>query len=343
MSSPWVVTAVRRVPLVAVVLAALLLAVAVGTASAQEAGLDRARTEREQLGANLTNIVQEFDQLTAAIAETQSKRDRLEVEVSALQAAAAAVRSVLVRQAIRAYTHGDFGPFGELLDAVAPEDAIERSRMLAGLSLREREIAERAVVARDAFTARRADLDRTLAELRDREAHAAGIRAQLEAAFARAKATEAELSSRQSRQRLLSRIGQHGLYACPMGRPYAFTDTWGAPRSGGRRHKGVDMFAPYGGNVYAITNGVITRLSNGGLGGIGLYIKGDDGNLYYYAHLKTIMPGYGPGRRVEAGELIAYNGDTGNARGGPPHVHMEVRPGGGENVDPYPYAAAACF
>ncbi|MGH8885678.1 MAG: murein hydrolase activator EnvC family protein [Egibacteraceae bacterium] len=336
-------TAVRRAPLLAVVLAAVLLVVPVGSAGAQEVGLEQARTEREQLSTKITNITQEFDQLTAAIAETQTKRDRLEGEVGALQAAAAAARGVLTRQAVRAYTHGGFGPLGELFTAVAPGEAIERARMLAGLSLREREVAEQAVIARDALAVRRADLDGTLAELRDYEARAAALRAQLEAAFARAKATEAELASRQTRQRQVSRAGQRGLYACPMGGPYAFTDTWGAPRSGGRWHKGVDLFAPYGGNVYAITNGVITRSSNGGLGGIGLYMKGDDGNLYYYAHLERIVPGYGPGRRVQAGELIGYNGATGNARGGPPHVHMEIRPGGGANVDPYPYAAAACF
>jgi murein DD-endopeptidase MepM/ murein hydrolase activator NlpD len=103
------------------------------------------------------------------------------------------------------------------------------------------------------------------------------------------------------------------------------------------------MFAPYGMNVYAITSGVILRHSNSGLGGIGLYLSGDDGNVYYYAHLASILPAYRPGRRVEPGELIAYNGDTGNARGGAPHVHFEVRPGGGYNVNPYPYSAAACF
>ena len=206
-----------------------------------------------------------------------------------------------------------------------------------------REAAERAVVAREALTTRRADLDRTLAELRAHETRMAGLRSELEAAFTRAKAVETELASRTSRQRQVSRGSQRGVYACPMTAPYVFRDTWGAARSGGRRHRGVDMFAPYGSNVYAITSGVILRHTNGGLGGIGLYLKGDDGNVYYYAHLARIAPGYGPGRRVQAGELIAYNGATGNARGGPPHVHMEVRPGGGGNINPYPYPAAACF
>lgn len=315
----------------------------IGPVSAQEAQLGQARAERERLGADLANLTEQLERVTVGIAEAETKRDQLEVEVGELQAAAVAAREILEEQAVRAYTHGDFGPVAQLLTAVAPGEAIERSRMLAGLSLRERESAERAAIARAALASRRADLDHTLAELREHERRAVGLHAQLEAAFARAKAVETELASRHSRQRQVSRAGQRGLYACPMAAPYSFRDTWGAPRSGGRRHRGVDMFAPYGSNVYAITNGTIVRTTNGGLGGVGLYLKGNDGNLYYYAHLARIARGYGPGRRVEAGELIAYNGSTGNARGGAPHVHMEIRPGGGGNINPYPYSAAACF
>lgn len=130
---------------------------------------------------------------------------------------------------------------------------------------------------------------------------------------------------------------------CPIGAPNGFIDSWGFPRSGGRRHKGVDMFAPMGAPVYAMTDGVIARHSTSRLGGLSLYLSGDDGNLYYYAHLQRILPDYGPGRRVEAGELIAANGDSGNARGGSPHIHFEVHPGGGGPVPPYAYSAAACF
>jgi peptidoglycan LD-endopeptidase LytH len=88
---------------------------------------------------------------------------------------------------------------------------------------------------------------------------------------------------------------------------------------------------------------VIARHSNSPLGGLGLYLAGDDGNQYYYSHLQQIYPDYQPGRRVEAGERIAANGDSGNARGGAPHIHFEVRPGGGAQINPYPHAAAACF
>jgi murein DD-endopeptidase MepM/ murein hydrolase activator NlpD len=45
---------------------------------------------------------------------------------------------------------------------------------------------------------------------------------------------------------------------------------------------------------------------------------------------------------VQAGEQLAYNGDTGNARGTRPHLHLEVMPDGGDNVNPYPYVERAC-
>ena len=305
--------------------------------------LDRARAERERLGGDLDQVTEELEQLTASITDTQTRRDRLESDVDGLARVASAAQRLLVARAVQAYMHGEFGPVSDLLTAIQPADVLERSRLLAGLGLRERRMVERAAASRGALASRRIELDQTLSELRTSEARVAVLRGELERAFDLAKANEAQLTTLTDRQRQVSRPGQRGLYACPMGVPYHFTDTWGAPRSGGRRHKGVDMFAPYGGDVYAITNGRILRHSRSGLGGIGLYILGDDANVYYYAHLSAILPAYVPGRRVVAGELIARNGDTGNARGGAPHVHMEVRPGGGPNVDPYPYAAAACF
>ncbi|HUH06806.1 MAG TPA: M23 family metallopeptidase, partial [Egibacteraceae bacterium] len=182
-----------------------------------------------------------------------------------------------------------------------------------------------------------------LGDLDAEQARLDALRADLAGAFEQAQDREAELEGRQARKRSVDREGQRGTYSCPLAHPFSFRDTWGAPRSGGRRHKGVDMFAPMGADAYAITDGVIARHSTSRLGGLGLYLAGDDGNVYYYAHLQEILPTYRPGARVESGERIARNGDSGNAYGGAPHIHMEVRPGGGPNVNPYPFTAAACF
>lgn len=110
-----------------------------------------------------------------------------------------------------------------------------------------------------------------------------------------------------------------------------YGDSWGGPRSGGRRHEGVDMLAPRGTPIVAVTAGQVTFKQNH-LGGNAASLVGDNGNRYYYAH----FDGYeGVSRRVEAGEVIAYNGDTGNARG-TPHLHFEIHPGGGLAVNPTP-------
>lgn len=131
-----------------------------------------------------------------------------------------------------------------------------------------------------------------------------------------------------------------GRYSCPVGPNHAFRDTWGAPRSGGRTHKGTDIFAPYGSPAYAVTDGVVTRTSSSYNGGLGLYLRGNDGNEYYYAHMSRFTSS--PGQRVSAGQEVAKVGDSGNARGGSPHIHFEIHPGGGYPVNPYPYVAGWC-
>jgi len=100
---------------------------------------------------------------------------------------------------------------------------------------------------------------------------------------------------------------------------------------------------PMGAPVYAFTDGVIERHSDSRLGGISLYLRGADGSTYFYTHLQGYAEAGAVGARVSAGEHIAFNGDTGNARGGAPHIHFERAPGGGGAVNPYPYLAAACF
>ena len=132
-------------------------------------------------------------------------------------------------------------------------------------------------------------------------------------------------------------VGGSGM-ACPVGNPLSFSDTWGAPRSGGRAHRGTDMLAPYGTPVYAIVSGTWGIQSPGPSAGLWAILRGDDGNQYWYMHLQSHTVS---GGRVEAGQQVATNGDTGNARG-TPHVHFELHPGGGGAINPYPTLRGIC-
>ena len=102
--------------------------------------------------------------------------------------------------------------------------------------------------------------------------------------------------------------------------------------------------APRRALVYAFTNGRIERIrtSAGGLAGLGIYLRGDDGHRYFYAHLDGFADGLFTGQRVEAGQLIGYNGSTGNAAYSAPHVHFEIHPGGGSAVNPYHWLTPVC-
>jgi peptidoglycan LD-endopeptidase LytH len=128
-----------------------------------------------------------------------------------------------------------------------------------------------------------------------------------------------------------------GGIVCPVAGAVDFVDSWGAARSGGRAHKGTDMMAANGTPTVAPVSGTVEHRGSS-LGGLSWYVHGDDGNTYYGTHLS----GYeneGAGW-VEAGTVIGYVGESGNA--GSPHLHFEFQPGGGSPVNPYALVAGAC-
>lgn len=131
--------------------------------------------------------------------------------------------------------------------------------------------------------------------------------------------------------------------ACPVAGPVSFVDTWGAPRSGGRSHQGVDMMAARGTPVVAIYSGSITRTGTGSaLGGITIWMRSGSGDLFYYAHLDGFADGVVAGKSVTVGEVIGYVGSTGNASPAYPHLHFEWHPGGRGPVNPYPLVRSLC-
>ncbi|RLV50161.1 M23 family metallopeptidase [Nocardioides mangrovicus] len=96
-------------------------------------------------------------------------------------------------------------------------------------------------------------------------------------------------------------------------------------------HTGLDFAAPTGTPIYAVANGVITSTGFDGSYGNKTVETLDDGTEIWYAHQSAIDVTVG--EQVTGGETIGAIGSTGNTTG--PHVHIEVRPGGGDPVDPF--------
>ncbi len=130
-----------------------------------------------------------------------------------------------------------------------------------------------------------------------------------------------------------------------------FSNTWGAPRPGGRRHKGTDIISPRGTPIVAVADGIVTRLGLGRLSGYNIRIDHGDGWLSTYMHLNNDTFGTDDGRggvwtaffptlmegdEVRAGQVIGYVGDSGNAEHTLPHTHFELKHEG-KKTNPYPY------
>jgi murein DD-endopeptidase MepM/ murein hydrolase activator NlpD len=119
-------------------------------------------------------------------------------------------------------------------------------------------------------------------------------------------------------------------------RTSSLDDSWHAPRDGGARvHKGIDIFAPKGTEVVAVVDGVISFLGDQKLGGHCIWLTTENGASFYYAHLDRWAAGLYEGMEVQAGDLVGYVGNTGNAKYTPSHLHFGINEND-EMVNPYP-------
>ena len=333
----------RRIGVVVLAFAFCLAAVS----SAVAGPLGDARRRERALRSELQAVTSELEarQVAAVRAEEQLAFDRR--QLAAARARLDAARAALAGQVAAMYRTGGLTIADAFLrhDAALIPDRVEMATLLVS---RQSEVIASAEVARDAHEAalrRVRDGERQARRLRDDTREAVGrLTARLEAA----KAVTTRLAAAERAERARPRPGPTAAtparagIACPVAPPYTYIDSWGAPRSGGRSHQGTDIMAPYGAKVFAYTDGVVSRHSTSVAGGISLYLLGNNGVEYFYAHLS----GYAvpAGTRVRAGQLVAYNGQSGNAQYTAPHTHFEVHPGGPGStpVNPYPYVRRAC-
>ncbi len=310
--------------------------------------LDRARREVSQIRNEKERIAVSFAQADADQHRTEAQIAQTTADIRRVRNDIGALQESLKDRVRAAYRMRGVGFFQFLLEAQSFSDFNLRLH-----SLQRQTLADEDVILK--LRKKRADLDLKEKQLASQNAE---LRRRVENLRSQGRRTSINLAQAnvlvRKYQGILSREQIASLFsinrttggrvipltACPVDPPNVVTNSFGAPRGGGtRRHQGNDIMASTGTPIRAVNGGTITRTSNGGLGGIALYLQ-DGSAEYYYAHLARLA--VSSGQRVGAGALVGSNGSTGNASGGPPHLHFEIHPGGGSAIDPYPSLAAVC-
>jgi hypothetical protein len=100
-------------------------------------------------------------------------------------------------------------------------------------------------------------------------------------------------------------------------------------------HMGTDIAMEKGTELHALQDGVVTQIANYGDSNAGktLFVEMEDGNTAIYGHLSELN--VTEGQTINAGDLLAHSGNTGNSTGA--HLHLSIKNPEGEYVDPAPY------
>jgi murein DD-endopeptidase MepM/ murein hydrolase activator NlpD len=323
---------------VAIALVALLIVPATPAAAASAPTKDpsgdyakaqaRANDAAKKLGDAQANLAKTEDQVN-------SLTDQIHESEAHVQVLSNRVRQLAIDNFVGNRTNDSiFGITGDF------NDDSRRQVVLDGLSQDSQEVMDKYLAARDKLNRSQKELNSQLDEqksqmsaLKADQANAAQQLSVLSKQLAAFKAAKASVNVKKGATSAPKRgggvINVSGDWVCPVQGPHAFTDTFGAPRPGGRTHQGDDILAPRGTPVVANVNGVVRDHGNA-LGGLAYYLEGSDGNEYYGAHLEA----YAASGQVSKGTIIGYVGNTGDAAGGATHLHFEIHPGGGPAVNP---------
>jgi len=336
-----------------------------GETSAAYASWAAAQDEVEDALLALDKVTSELDNLTYTIGLLDSK-------ISSYQSDADELRTTAQKLVLEAYTSGGRGMVTIAFEAGSIQDLLTSQQLM-------NKAASRDIADLDRLQAVSREMDRLKLEKKDKRAEveileqdAAAYAEQADSLADQAKATYNAASAaeqqaidnlakeRRERQAAIalkkardvaaanSKPGKAaglppaatpGFY-CPVQGGASFIDSWGFPRSGGRKHKGVDMFNKRNTPLIAVVDGRV-KFSSNSLGGRSTHLYAADGTVYYYAHLEAWPTNIASGSFVKAGTVVGYLGNSGNARYTSTHLHFEIRPGG-VAVNPYPTVRYYC-
>ncbi|MCI0544839.1 MAG: M23 family metallopeptidase [Actinobacteria bacterium] len=311
----------------------------------------QARARFEDAALDYEAVLNDIDRLERQQARIQGTVDNNADELLVIE-------DQIAERAVQLYMQGGLTSPGIIFSASSVDQFLTTTEFLSSAALGGQSTIDELLAARGELQRFQVDLTVIRGELAvaQQDANDLMVR-QLEAmeaeqaAYARLSTRCQDLSAQYEAEQAAARAAarqraagsvQVGPFICPFtpGRT-SFINSWGFPRSGGRTHKGTDLFAAWDEPMYAVADGVV-YIGNGGLGGRSIWLTANNGVAYYYAHLSGWN--VSNGQRVSQGQTIGFNGNTGNATGGSPHLHFEIHPGGrgGAAVNPYPTLVAAC-
>lgn len=317
------------------------------------ANVEKANKEAELASSKYQDAYSELSKLNDQVQEVSSQLDVAQTSMSSMKEKVAA-------RAVSAYISSSDSSAkdeykavinktrrAQLLDTVSDVDNNQISQYVAlkeDLTIRQEELAalqDDAKKTLKILSDQKTELESKLAtankakkELETKIAN--DKKAAAKVAAAKAAAAKKNVSTNVAGSGQIINPGNRSL-VCPIAGGATFTNDWGRPRSGGRTHKGTDLFAARGTPNVAITSGRLF-FQNEKTGGVSAYIQADNGILYYYTHLQNTV---GSPRNVVPGEVIGNMGSSGNADGGATHTHFEIRPGG-KAQNPYPTLRSIC-
>lgn len=352
--------AVRTTALLVVLFLCAALGVGVSAASPRS-DKQEARDAFEAAKDRLAEIQDEIDRIEADLAVKAQQVDAAEAELDATITELFRVREHLAEtqanydriveqlnaRAVEAFMSGPTTSMDFLLGATSITDLSDRFEYVDAVARSDADLAQEVQSTKNVLLAQRADLEALKARRREALERAKEIRDDVIRDLARANELESErkqvfeeadkdlkeaLRAWKQAQLAAQAVAGGGplpaeyrdyFHNCPVGHPRSYWDGFGAPRYAGgyHLHKGVDMLAPTGTPIFSPFAGTAHTDSNT-LGGKVVFVDGPHGRVYN-AHLSAYHANSnGP---VQAGDIIGYVGDTGDAIG-TPHLHFEFHP-----------------